>query len=83
MSHLVNKDKVDDKDINYKTKNLFTFFTSKKSTEADYFIFDAKKTFNLLQNILIEAWIFYYLNIQYHIYIIINMFSYTISEVLS
>lgn len=69
FSNIIFKVKIKDGDDNEnKLKSLFTFFTSlKKPIQVVYYIFKAKKTFNLLLNTFIYISIFHCFDLKYHI----------------
>lgn len=85
LNDLINQTRVNSWDNNKdKIKSLFTFLALlKKLTRADYATFDAKKTFIFLQNLFIQALVFYYIDAKCHICIKIVVSAYAIVGVWS
>ena len=68
---------------NNKSKNLIYMLNIEVIEEPIFLIFNAKKTFNNLKQAFIKALIFWYFNLESHVWIKINASSYTINKILS
>lgn len=65
---MVNRDRISLRNDDI-IKNLFIFFVLKKLIEADFLIFNAKKTIHFLQNTFIQILVFDYFDLKHYIYI--------------
>lgn len=81
------RDKVDENSVDSRyrneQKNSFIFSLSQRLIRAHHFIFKAQNPFNLFLDAFIKAPIFHHLDLEYHIFIKINVSSYAISGILS
>ena len=66
-----------------KARILFTSSTSTNLIEVGYVTFDAKKTFNLLQGVFIQALIFQYFDQEWHIQTKTKPSDYAIGRIVS
>lgn len=79
---MANEDRVDKRYADKKITYLL-FFVSQRVIRANYLVFRAKKTFNFLLNVFIQASVFFHLNLKYNICIESDVSSYAIHRILS
>lgn len=84
FNHMMNNGRVDNRGYNKDEEKGLSNFAAflKMPIGADYLIFNAKRFFNFLWNLFIQASVHHYFNLKYFIHIETNAFRNNIDKVL-